>query len=105
MKKLKEEYQPGGSKRQEILNKAVTYILDPKFGTQNMKHAFLLEEVGLSESEYLTCLNAANTGRWACAADQEHQWPGFTWATGAGVRIKAQATSDKPQAASVKPQA
>ena len=65
MKKLKEEYQPGGSKRQEILNKAVTYILDPKFGTQNMKHAFLLEEVGLSEAEYLTCLNAANTGRWA----------------------------------------
>ena len=64
-KKLKEEYQPGGSKRGEILEKAVRYILDPKFGTQNMKHAFLLEEVGLSESESLTCLNAANTGRWA----------------------------------------
>ena len=64
-KRLKAEFQPGGSKRQEILNKAVTYILDPKFGTQNMKHVFLLEEVGLSESEYLTCLNAANTGRWA----------------------------------------
>jgi len=63
-KKLKEEYQPGGSKREEILYKAVQYILDPKFGTQNMKHAFLLEEVGLSESEYLTCLNAANTGSW-----------------------------------------
>ena len=70
MKKLKEEYQPGGSKRQEILDKAVRYILDPKFGTQNMKHAFLLEEVGLSESEYLTCLNAANTGRWAQNAVQ-----------------------------------
>ena len=54
MKKLKEEYQPGGSKRGEILEKAVRYILDPKFGTQNMKHAFLLKEVGLSESEYLT---------------------------------------------------
>ena len=62
MKKLKEEYQPGGSKSQEILNNAVTYILDPKFGTQNMKHAFLLEEVGLSESEYLTCLNKAAAG-------------------------------------------
>ena len=61
-KKLKEEYQPGGSKRQEILSKAVRYILDPKFGTQNMKHAFLLEEVGLSESEYLTCLNKAAAG-------------------------------------------
>ena len=66
MKKLKEEYQPGGSKRGEILEKAVRYILDPKFGTQNMKHAFLLEEVGLSESEYLTCLNnaATNYGEW-----------------------------------------
>ena len=66
MKKLKEEYQPGGSKRGEILEKAVRYILDPKFGTQNMKHAFLLEQVGLTESEYLTCLNNANTnyGEW-----------------------------------------
>ena len=66
MKKLKEEYQPGGSKRGEILEKAVKYILDPKFGTQNMKHAFLLEEVGLTESEYLTCPNNANTnyGEW-----------------------------------------
>ena len=61
-KKLKEDYQPGGSKRGEILEKAVRYILDPKFGTQNMKHAFLLEEVGLSESEYLTCLNKAAAG-------------------------------------------
>ena len=65
MKKLKPEYQRGGSKRQEILDKAVKYILDPRFGTQNMKHAFLKEEVGLLESEYLTCLNAANTGRWS----------------------------------------
>ncbi len=65
-KKLKEEYQPGGSKREEILYKAVQYILDPRFGTQNAKHAFLLEEVGLTESEYLTCLNDANTnyGEW-----------------------------------------
>ena len=65
-KKLKKEYQPGGSKRSEILYKAVQYILDPRFGTQNAKHAFLLEEVGLSESEYLTCLNDANTnyGEW-----------------------------------------
>ena len=62
MKKLKEEYQPGGSKRGEILEKAVKYILDPKFGTQNAKHAFLLEQVGLSESEYLTCLNTAAGG-------------------------------------------
>ena len=56
---LKEEYQPGGSKRQEILDKAVRYLKDPLYGTQNAKHAFLLEEVGLSESEYLSCLNQA----------------------------------------------
>ena len=65
-KKLKEEYQPGGAKRHVILEKAIQYLKDPKFGTQNAKHAFLLEEVGLSESEYLTCLNNANTnyGEW-----------------------------------------
>ena len=66
MKTLKKEYQPGGSQRQHILDKAVQYILDPKFGTQNMKHAFLLEQVGLSESEYLECLNRATSseGAW-----------------------------------------
>jgi hypothetical protein len=58
-KTLKKEYQPGGSKRQEILDKAVKYIADPRFGLQGDKHMFLLEEVGLSESEYLTCLNRA----------------------------------------------
>ncbi len=57
--KLKAEYQPDGSKRQEILDKAVKYILDPRFGTQNAKHAFLLEEVGLTEDEYLACLHIA----------------------------------------------
>ena len=66
MKTLKKEYQPGGSQRQEILDKAVQYILDPKFGTQNMKHAFLQEQEGLSESEYLECLNRAtcSPGAW-----------------------------------------
>ena len=61
MKKLKKEYQPGGSKRQEILDKAVQYILNPTMGTQNMKHAFLLEEVGLTESEYLEALHKATS--------------------------------------------
>ena len=46
MKTLKKEYQPGGSQRQEILDKAVKYLLDPRFGTQNAKHVFLLEQVG-----------------------------------------------------------
>ena len=62
IKNLKKEYQPGGSKRYLVLDTAVQYILNPKMGTQNAKHAFLLEQVGLSESEYLTCLNKAAAG-------------------------------------------
>ena len=61
-KKLKAEYQPGGSKRHVILDKAVQYLKDPRFGLQGDKHMFLLEEVGLSESEYLSCLNDAAGG-------------------------------------------
>ena len=61
-KKLKEEYQPGGSKRHVILDKAVEYLKDPKFGLQGDKHSFLTGELGLSESEYLTCLNSAADG-------------------------------------------
>ena len=66
MKKLKEEYQPGGSKRHVILDKAVQYLKDPRFGLQGDKMHFLMEELGLSQSEYLTCLNDANTnyGEW-----------------------------------------
>ena len=66
MKKLKEEYQPGGSKRHVILDKAVEYLKDPKFGLQGDKQSFLMEQLGLSESEYLTCLNNActNYGEW-----------------------------------------
>ena len=65
-KKLKEEYQPGGSKRHVILDKAVQYLKDPRFGLQSDKHIFLVEKMGLSETEYLTCLNNANTnyGEW-----------------------------------------
>ena len=59
---LKPEFQPGGANRQYILDKAVEYILDPKMGTQNSKHAFLLEEGGLSHTEYLECLNRATNG-------------------------------------------
>ncbi len=62
MKEIKKEYKPGGKKRQHILDKAVKYIMDPKFGTQNHKHAFLLENVGLSSTEYLECLNKASNG-------------------------------------------
>ena len=60
---LKPEFQPGGEKRQYILDKAVEYILDPKFGLQGDKHTFLVEQVGLSETEYLECLNQATSGQ------------------------------------------
>ena len=61
---VKPEFQPDGSKRQYVLDKAVRYILDknPKLGTQNAKHAFLVEQVGLSQTEYLEALNRATNG-------------------------------------------
>ena len=59
---LKPEFQPGGAKRQYILDKAVEYIQDPKFGFQGDKHAFLVEQVGLSQTEYLEALNQASNG-------------------------------------------
>ena len=59
---LKPEFRPGGTELQYILDKAVEYILDPKFGTQNAKHAFLVEQVGLSQTEYLEALNQASNG-------------------------------------------
>ena len=68
---IKPEFQPGGVKRQYILDKAVEYILSPKFGTQNAKHAFLLEQVGLSSTEYLECLNRATNGGVVKAATGE----------------------------------
>ena len=61
-KKLKEEYQPGGSLRHEIIKKAVTYLKDPKFGLQADKKYFLLEKVGLTTTEYLEALNRAAAG-------------------------------------------
>ena len=59
---LKPEFQKGGSRRQYILDKAVEYILDPKFGFQGDKHAGLVDKVGLSQTEYLECLNRASNG-------------------------------------------
>ena len=50
-KKLKEEYQPGGSKRHVILQKAVEYLKDPRFGLQGDKQRFLMDQLGLSQSE------------------------------------------------------
>ena len=67
-KQLKPEYQPGGAKRHVILDKAVKYLLDPRFGLQGDKHSFLINEVGLSETEYLEALNRASNGALVEAA-------------------------------------
>ena len=45
-----------------ILDRSVEFILDPKFGFQGEKHAFLVDKVGLSQTEYLECLNRASNG-------------------------------------------
>ena len=58
----KPEFHPGGAQRQVILDKAVQYLLDPRFGLQGDKHSFLINEVGLSETEYLEALNRASGG-------------------------------------------
>ena len=60
-KTLKPEYQPGGAKRQYIIDKAVKYIKDFP-GLQGDKHSFLVNEIGLSETEYLEALNRASNG-------------------------------------------
>ena len=63
-RKMKEEYKVDGSNRQYVLDKAVRFILakNPKFGTQGDRHHFLLNQVGLTETEYLECLNKATSG-------------------------------------------
>jgi len=61
---MKKEYQVGGSNRQYILDKAVEFITakNPAYGTQGDRHHFLLNKVGLTETEYLECLNKASNG-------------------------------------------
>ena len=99
-KTLKKEYQPGGEKRYVILEKAVQYLKDPRFGLQGDKHSFLTGELGLSESEYLTCLNDAAGGDCWQSWVEEFQIQWCTYTTGNGSRPMA--TSNKRQAASAK---
>ena len=63
-RKLKAEYKVGGKNRQFILDKAVSYITSKnlRLGTQGDRHHFLLDKVGLTETEYLECLNTATNG-------------------------------------------
>ena len=60
IKELKPEYQPGGSKRQFILDKAVDYLQTP--GLQADKHTFCIDILKMTETEYLEALNKATNG-------------------------------------------
>ena len=59
---IKEEYKPGGINRLVILDKAVKFITAKIPITQGDRHHFLLDKVGLTENEYLECLNIATNG-------------------------------------------
>jgi len=59
-KELKDEYKPGGSKRQYILDKAVDYLKTP--GLQADKHTFCIDILKMTETEYLEALNKATNG-------------------------------------------
>jgi len=60
-KGIKAEFKPGGSKRQELLNKAVEYLKEPG-ATQNIKHEFCIKYLEMTETEYLEALNKATNG-------------------------------------------
>ena len=65
MPELKDEYKPGGSKRQYILDKAVKYLADNRLmATQQARHAFCTDELMMTETEYLECLNKATNGEF-----------------------------------------
>ena len=59
---IKDEYKPGGKSRQVILDKAIKFLIAKLPITQGDRHHFLLDKVGLTETEYLECLNKATNG-------------------------------------------
>ena len=59
---IKAEYKIGGENRQYVLDKAVKFLTAKLPITQGDRHHFLLDKVGLTETEYLECLNAATNG-------------------------------------------
>ena len=59
-KKIKQEYLPGGSKRQELLDEVPNYLRAP--GLQANKHLFCIEVLKMTETEYLEALNKATNG-------------------------------------------
>ncbi len=60
-KTIKPEWQPGGSKRQELLDKAVEYLKAPIMETQANRHHFCLNNLMMSETEYLDALHKATS--------------------------------------------
>ena len=61
MKKLKDEFRPGGARRQHILHKAVDYLANGP-GLQNDKMHFCLNNLEMTTTEYLEALNKASSG-------------------------------------------
>ena len=61
-KTLKAEWMPGGSRRQELLDKAVEYLKAPIMETQAARHHFCLNNLMMTETEYLEALNKATNG-------------------------------------------
>ena len=59
-KTIKEEFLPGGAKRQVMLDQVPKYLRAPGF--QCDKHLFCLEVLKLTETEYLEALNKATNG-------------------------------------------
>jgi len=59
---IKDKYKPGGKNRQYVLDKAVKFITAKLPIPQGNRHHFLLDKVGLTETEYLECLDRATNG-------------------------------------------
>ena len=70
-KTLKPEYQPGGAQRHVIINKAVKYIKEFPALQADKMHV-LMDEIGLSETEYLEALNRASNGELVKTALNEN---------------------------------
>ena len=61
-KTLKPEFQHGGSRRQEILDKTGEYLKTPIIENQAGRHPFCLNNLMMTETEYLEALNKATNG-------------------------------------------
>ena len=61
-KTLKPEFQHGGSRSQEILDRAGEYLKAPIMETQADRHHFCLTNLMMTETEYLEALNKATNG-------------------------------------------